>query len=114
MNYVGGYDDKWWKLEKRLERALDRISDDLSAKHGRRLTLESPVLIPGVQGEQIRAPIVLRGGPKEFPVAYLHISDVKVNGKRADAVAAKAAELARAAIEGTSSAPGKDVIINYP
>lgn len=114
MNYIGGNATDWWKLSKKLESALDIASDDLDTRYKRRLKLGSPVLLPAPLGSMVRAPIILQGGSRELPVAYLHINDVQIRGGRVKAIAQQAVRLASTALESGARPNGKDVIIEYP
>jgi len=87
MNYIGGNATDWWKLSKKLDSALDVVSDELDTRYKRRLKLGSPVLLPAQTGSMVRAPIIVHGGPRELPVAYRNINDVHVDGRRIKAIA---------------------------
>lgn len=117
MNFIGGRGDVWWTLSKQFERALARVSDDLSRKYGRRLSLGSPVLVSQRDGDHVRAPVLLRGGPREFPVAYVDIADVSVNKRRIKAIATRSALLAQAALAASpheAYLAGSETLLSYP
>jgi hypothetical protein len=113
MNFIGGSGAEWWKLSRRLNDALDRVSDPLRDRSAHSLSLGSPVLVGQRSGDLIRVPIILRGGTREGPVAYLHVTKVQTDKKRIDAIAEKAAEIAQAALANDGSASGQEVIITY-
>lgn len=113
MNLVGGSGDNWWKLSKRFDDALDRVSDEFRERDGRFLSLGSPVLIGERAGDLVRVPIILRGGPRELPVAYLHVEMLQADKARIKAIAEKAAELAHVTINSTGNPAGIDAIIKY-
>jgi hypothetical protein len=117
MNFVVGNGDKWWRFTKRVESALDRASDDLYREQGRRLNLGSPVIVEDESGDHVRAPIILRGGPREFPVCYVDFTEMSADGRRLRALADRALALARAAMSVPPSearAAGKETTFSYP
>lgn len=117
MNFIVGNGDQWWKLTKRIDGALERVSDDLNSEHGRTLSLGSPVIISAESGDHVRAPIIMRGGPREFPVCYVEITEVTADGRRLKALAERALSLARAAMSATpheAYTSGKATTFTYP
>ena len=117
MNFILGNGDPWWKLTKRFERALERASDDLKFEHGRTLELGSPVIVSVESGDHVRVPVLLRGGTREFPVCYVDISEVTVDGRRLRLLADRALALARAAMNATphdAYTSGRETSFSYP
>ena len=101
MNLILGNGDEWWKLAKRFEGALDRVSQDLKLEYDRTLGLGSPVIISHESGDHVRVPVILRSGPREFPVCYVEITDGAVDSRRLKLIADRALALARAAMSAT-------------
>jgi hypothetical protein len=113
VNFVGGYADAWWKLQKGMDAQLSDASRDLDPDGRYRLRLGSPVLIGRVDRDVMRAPVILAGGPREQPVAYLVFESVNFNKGRARQIAAECQRLARAQMTGNSATPGKDLELTY-
>jgi len=117
MNFILGNGDRWWKLAKRFDAALSRVSGELELEHGRTLALGSPVIISAESGDHVRAPILLRGGPREFPVCYVDITEVTVDGRRLKLLADRALALARAAMSASpheAYTSGNQISYIYP
>jgi hypothetical protein len=114
VNFIGGYADAWWKLRDKIDGSLRSASRTLDTDGHYSLRLGSPVLIGRADIDVMRVPIILAGGARERPVAYLVIEDTKVDGGRIKRLSSDSERLARAAIAGTKSTPGKDLELTYP
>jgi hypothetical protein len=114
VDFIGGTGSEWWKLSSRLERALREASRRLDPDGNHSLRLGSPVLIGAPGGDQIRAPVILAGGGREVPVAYLRIERTSVDSGRIDTLARRLESMARAMLAGASAATGRQTEIVYP
>jgi hypothetical protein len=114
VNFVGGYDEQWWKLRNRFDRSLRSASKRLDPDGVRGLSLGSPVLVGSAGGDVIRVPVILRGGPRELPVAYVVIHELRIDGGRIDSLVERLQTQARAMMTGAPVAAGKDTEVAYP
>jgi hypothetical protein len=114
MDFIGGTGDQWWKLSARIDKALRDASQRLDPDGKRSIALGSPVLLGAPDGDQIRVPVILRGGAREFPIAYLRIERTGVDRGRIDALARRLEALARPALAGGSAGAAREAEILYP
>ncbi len=114
MDFIGGTGDQWRRLSSRLDSALDHASKRLDPDGTRRLALGSAVLVGTPGGDQIRVPVILRGGGRELPVAYVRIAQTSVDRGRIEALARRLESMARSALAGAATGAGSQTEIAYP
>jgi hypothetical protein len=108
-------EEPWDRFSHRMNRALDSASVELKNRHQRRLQLGSPVKMPGEAADVIRVPIEMRGGTREYAVAYLDINDLRGNPdqRRLETIAREAVQAALPYAHTPPEKPG-DVLLTYP
>jgi hypothetical protein len=114
VNFIGGTADEWWKLSSRLEKALRDASNRLDVDGKRSLKLGSAVLIGTANGDVMRVPVILQGGSRELPVAYIRIENPRVDSGRIDTMIRHIEGRARAMLVATQAATGEATEIVYP
>ncbi len=108
-------EEPWDRFCRRMDRALQSASADFSRRHERWLRLGSPVKVAAEGGDVIRAPIEVRGGRREYAIAYLHVKqpDGRVDERRLDAIAREATQAAEPYATEPPAKPG-EVVLSYP
>lgn len=108
-------EEPWDRFSNRMNRALRAAAGDFSRRHNRSIGLGSPVRVAEPDGDVIRAPIEVRGGPREYAVAYLHVKDLggKPDPRRIDAIARAAVQAAEPYAETPPAKPG-ETMLTYP
>jgi hypothetical protein len=108
-------EEPWDRFSHRMNRSLDAASVELKGRHKRRLQLGSPVKMPSDPVDLIRVPIEVRGGPREYAIAYLEIGDLRSNPdqRRLEAIAIDAARTALPYVQTPPEKPGA-VLYTYP
>ena len=109
-------EQSWDLFSHRMDRALGAASSTFRTRHGRHLALGSPVKLPGAEGDVIRMPIEVRGGPYEYAVAYVEAraSDLKKgDARRLESIAREAAQAAEPYLDKRPDKPG-EVVFHYP
>lgn len=105
----------WESFTKEMNRTLRSVSHDLLSRHNRRITLGSPVKLSGTEGDVVRMPVEVRGGPREYSVAFLHVNGVnrKLDSHRMQAIAREIVSIAEPFIT-TPPAKPNQAVITYP
>lgn len=105
----------WDRFSHRMDGALHAASTELRTRYQRRLQLGSPVKLGTEQGDVVRVPIEVHGGPRAFAIAYLTVSDVseRPDQRRLERIAMDAAAAALPYAESAPAKPG-DVLYTYP
>ena len=108
-------EEPWDRFCRKMDGALQAASADFSRRHERWLRLGSPVKVSDEGGDVIRAPIEVRGGRREYAIAYLHVKegDGKVDPRRLEAIAREAAQTAEPYATEPPAKPG-EVLLTYP
>ncbi len=108
-------EEPWDRFCQQMDRALRSASADFSRRHERSLRLGSPVKVPAGEEDAIRVPIEVRGGRREYAVAYLEAKrlDGKLDRRRLDTIAREAAQAAEPYATEPPAKPG-DVLLTYP
>ncbi len=114
MDFVGGYADEWWKLWRRLERALQGASSRLDPDGQRTLKLGSPVLIGRTSGDVMRVPVILRGGRRELPISYVVVENTRVDRGRIKALVQRLESQAQLALAGSLDVTTRQAELTYP
>lgn len=108
-------EEPWDRFSHRMNRTLDAASVELKGRHQRRLQLGSPVKMPADPVDLIRVPIEVRGGAREYAIAYLDISELRgtPDQRRLEAIAMDAAQAALPYVQAPPEKPG-DLLYTYP
>jgi hypothetical protein len=107
----------WDRFSKQMNTALRSASAQFAMKTKRRIALGSPVKISEAGGDLIRVPIEMKGGNREFSVAYLHVKSPEIDGVLNNG---RLNDIARAAVQASEPyvdrMPDKpiDVVLTYP
>jgi hypothetical protein len=105
----------WDNFTHAMNRALRSVGHDFLLRHNRRITLGSPVLMAETEARTVRIPVEVRGGPRQYSVAFLNVRDVdkKPNSRRIQELAR---ELVRIAEPYATTPPAKpnQVVLTYP
>ena len=105
----------WDSFTKEMNRTLRSVSHDLLLRHNRRIALGSPVKLAEADGDVVRMPVEVRGGPREYSVAFLHVQDVgkKPDARRMQAIAREIVSIAEPYIT-TPPAKPNQAVVTYP
>lgn len=105
----------WDVFSQAMSKALASAGADFARRHDRTLGLGSPVKLSEAGGDIIRLPIEVRGGRREYAIAYLHIKGVerKPDAARVRALAEEAVRIAEPYALTPPEKPGQ-VVLNYP
>lgn len=105
----------WDRFSHAMDHALTGASGEFRRQHHRRLALGSPVRIAEAGGDVVRLPIEVRGGVREYAIAYLHVVDVreKPNSARLQEIARDAVQAAEPFAESPPAKPG-ETVLRYP
>ena len=108
-------EEPWDRFCNRMERALAAASGEFRRRHDRQIALGSPVKLAEAGEDVIRAPIEVRGGPREYSVAYLHVKNVegRLDERRLASIAQEAVRAAEPYAEAPPEKPGQTVL-TYP
>ncbi len=77
------------------------------------MRLGSPVLIGTPGGDVIRVPVILKGGAREVPVAYVRIEKPDVDKARISALARRLESMAQPLLADGASTAGQETEIIY-
>jgi hypothetical protein len=107
-------EEPWDRFSTKVNRALESASLELRARYQRHLRLGSPVKISEDQGDMIRVPIEVRGGTRQYAVAYLEVHNLRgqPDERRIEAIARDAALAALPYAQTPPEKPG-DVVFRY-
>lgn len=105
----------WDRFSHAMNRALQSAGAEFARRHERGLALGSPVKIAEAGGDTIRVPIEVKGGPREYAVAYLHVRDA-ASAPDAAKLRTLAQEAARIAEPFGATPPEKpgQAVLSYP
>lgn len=108
-------EEPWDRFCHTMGRALDAASAEFRGRHNRRLALGSPVKVGEEGGDITRVPVEVRGGAREYAIAYLHVKSLagKSDARRMAAVAQEAVRAAEPYAAEPPAKPGR-LVITYP
>jgi|GEM_PF-2138552 len=105
----------WDRFTAYFSRLLRSESGDFTRRHQRTVALGSAVKITDAGSDTIRVPVEVRGGTREYAVAYLHIRHLadKLDRARLQSLVEEAVRVADAHPTTPPRIPG-DVVLTYP
>jgi hypothetical protein len=105
----------WDRFSNRLARILRSESGGFTRRHHRTVALGSPVKITEAGSDLIRIPLEVRGGPREYAIAYLHVRhmDNKLDERRLQSIVEEAIRAADAHPASPPADPGA-LVLTYP
>ena len=108
-------EEPWERFSRAMDRALKSASADFSRRFNRTVRLGSPVKLAEAGADVIRVPVEVRGGPRQYAVAHIHIKDIdkKPDGGRIQALAREAVRAAEPYGEAPPAKPG-ETVLTYP
>ena len=108
-------EEPWDRFSHQMNRALASASGDFQRRYNRTVRLGSPVKVAEAGGDVIRVPVEVRGGAREYSVAYLHVKEIpkRLDGSRIQAIARDAVKAAEPFGETPPAKPG-ETVLTYP